>query len=420
VMRMAGISKAMLLAGLIVAILASSLIASAASMQYGKGPEGDRSGRGDTGALGPQGSSDQDEAFESGLNYLSSNSSRFYEDASLIRKDFEFFSDHNITRLSIRIYWKGWVEERSRLIENYNRLLNLADEYGMKVQFDFWTSFTRNVMPQGMMPFDLIRNESVKRQWFGNVSEIMNEFRNHISIESWTMMNEPRNELGHEATDRENFTQCWTEQREIMKGIDPRNLTIRFALCNSPWSGDFNNTEVFQVCDYIAINEYLDPKNSSDTTPWGGNWTTFTECISECQNRQVPLVISEFGMNTSTLENRGEYYSQSLSLFKSKGIRKAYAFAWQTRYPENESFNICNITSPTPMLLALAHTYWILSDVNNDLVVDILDVAEITGAYGATPASPSWNIYADVQKPYGKIDICDLILCTGHYGETHA
>lgn len=42
----------MFLVGLIVAILASSLIASAVSMQYAKGPKGDK---GDTGATGPTG-----------------------------------------------------------------------------------------------------------------------------------------------------------------------------------------------------------------------------------------------------------------------------------------------------------------------------------------------------------------------------
>jgi len=295
---------------------------------------------------------DQDKAFESGLNYLSA-SNRFYQNKSVTSNDFVFFKNHSITHLSIRIYWKSFVEDYVNLIANYHRLLDLTDYYGMKVQFDFWTSFSNNVMPQGLMPFDLIRNDTVKGLWLDFVRNVTNEFKSHASIESWTMMNEPRVESGHEATDKELFYQCWTEQREIMKGIDPRNLTIRFALGNSPWSGDFNSTEVFQVCDCIAINEYLDPGNSNDTQ-YGGNWTTFNDCVSECQNMQVPLVISEFGMNTSTLEDRGEYYSQSLSLFKNKGIRKAYAFAWQTIYPENESFNIYGIDPPTPAFLALA------------------------------------------------------------------
>jgi predicted secreted protein len=51
-----GISKTMFVVGLLVAILASSLIASAVSMQYAKGPKGDTGATGATGATGPQGS----------------------------------------------------------------------------------------------------------------------------------------------------------------------------------------------------------------------------------------------------------------------------------------------------------------------------------------------------------------------------
>ena len=50
-----GISKTMFVVGLVVAILASSLIASAVSMQYAKGPQGDKGDKGDTGATGATG-----------------------------------------------------------------------------------------------------------------------------------------------------------------------------------------------------------------------------------------------------------------------------------------------------------------------------------------------------------------------------
>jgi len=47
-----GVSKTALLVGVVVAILASSLISTAISMQYARGPKGDK---GDTGSVGPQG-----------------------------------------------------------------------------------------------------------------------------------------------------------------------------------------------------------------------------------------------------------------------------------------------------------------------------------------------------------------------------
>jgi hypothetical protein len=51
----AGISKTMFVTGLIVAIVASSLISSIVSMQYAKGPTGDKGDTGATGATGAAG-----------------------------------------------------------------------------------------------------------------------------------------------------------------------------------------------------------------------------------------------------------------------------------------------------------------------------------------------------------------------------
>jgi parallel beta-helix repeat protein len=67
----------------------------------------------------------------------------------------------------------------------------------------------------------------------------------------------------------------------------------------------------------------------------------------------------------------------------------------------------------------LMNPYWIPADVNHDLKINIFDVVKITGAYGATPASPYWNPHADIAQPSGKIDIFDIVLCTGHYGEKY-
>jgi hypothetical protein len=50
-----GISKTMFVVGLVITIVASSLIASAVSMQYAKGPQGDKGDTGDTGPTGATG-----------------------------------------------------------------------------------------------------------------------------------------------------------------------------------------------------------------------------------------------------------------------------------------------------------------------------------------------------------------------------
>ena len=50
------------------------------------------------------------------------------------------------------------------------------------------------------------------------------------------------------------------------------------------------------------------------------------------------------------------WYEKSLNLFKDRGIPKAYAWAWQTRNPEAEKFNIAG-SSPKPAFYELASAY---------------------------------------------------------------
>ena len=280
-------------------------------------------------------------SFESGLNYLSYGNC-FYQKDSVTRSDFEFFKANNIRSISIRIFMKSFILDHDNLINNYNRLLAIADDFNMKVQLDFRNQLNENALYPVYFPsiYDIIRNSTAKQMWFGFINETMVEFKHHNSIESWSMMSEPYINV---ATDEQLFYQCWTEQRELMKSIDPRPVLIRFALGHSPWSGDFNKTEVFKVCDYIAINEYLEPWNASYSR-YGGSWSMFEKCVTDCKADDKPLIISEFGSDSGDDEAKRIWYEQSLSLFKSKGIQNAYAWAWQTINPESERFNIAGPT----------------------------------------------------------------------------
>ena len=63
----------------------------------------------------------------------------------------------------------------------------------------------------------------------------------------------------------------------------------------------------------------------------------------------------------------------------------------------------------------LMNPYWIPADVNHDLIVSILDVVKITGAYGKKAGDPLYTDNADIDNN-GLINILDVVLCTGHYG----
>lgn len=64
-------------------------------------------------------------------------------------------------------------------------------------------------------------------------------------------------------------------------------------------------------------------------------------------------------------------------------------------------------------------------DLTHDGKIDILDIASMASMYGCREGEPSWNQglprckEADLARPYGIIDILDLVTCASHYGETY-
>ena len=67
---------------------------------------------------------------------------------------------------------------------------------------------------------------------------------------------------------------------------------------------------------------------------------------------------------------------------------------------------------------------WKLTDVNDDLKVDIKDIATAAKAFGSFPSHPRWNPFADITGseylvPDGKIDIRDIALIAKNYGEVY-
>jgi len=66
----------------------------------------------------------------------------------------------------------------------------------------------------------------------------------------------------------------------------------------------------------------------------------------------------------------------------------------------------------------LMNLYWNPADVNHDLKVDIYDVVLACSAYSSTPSDPHWNPHCDIAEPYGIIDIYDIVMIAGSYGES--
>jgi hypothetical protein len=71
----------------------------------------------------------------------------------------------------------------------------------------------------------------------------------------------------------------------------------------------------------------------------------------------------------------------------------------------------CNVT---------IYPHWNPADLNDDLKVDIYDVVLCVRAYQSTPADPRWNPRCDLAEPYGVVDLFDIMVIAGSYGEAWA
>ena len=65
----------------------------------------------------------------------------------------------------------------------------------------------------------------------------------------------------------------------------------------------------------------------------------------------------------------------------------------------------------------LINPYWNPADINHDLKVDIYDIVLACAAYSSTPSDPNWNPHCDIAEPYEIIDIYDIVMIAGSYGE---
>lgn len=66
-----------------------------------------------------------------------------------------------------------------------------------------------------------------------------------------------------------------------------------------------------------------------------------------------------------------------------------------------------------------SYSWWNLADVNQDLKVDMDDIALCVTAYKNTPSDPHWDPFCDIAEPHGTIDIFDIVMMASSYGEEY-
>jgi nitrous oxidase accessory protein len=158
--------------------------------------------------------------------------------------------------------------------------------------------------------------------------------------------------------------------------------------------------------------------------------------IQYCPNSEIYanlIASSKCGMRIGYSENKSIYHNNFINNVVQAEFLANGTAIWDERGEGNywSDYNGTDsnhdgigdvpyiINSNNTDLYPLINPYWSPADINHDLKVDILDVVTIAAYYHSTSSSSWWNPHADIAQPYGKIDLLDVVKCTGHYGEKY-
>ncbi len=276
-----------------------------------------------------------------GINYLS-NGNAWTESDTTLNTDFTRFEQDGIKHLSIRMMWSVMEPTNGTLsttaLNNLKRVLNAADAHGIKVNLDFWCQFGYTLgFPTswaGDDYYDLI-TEPTKTYYLDYLTMVVNELKSYPAVESWSILNEPYYETGQQTAFESLIHDC---ADEIKAADSTHDVICRFTLSYTPASGKYN-LSVYDNFDIVAITIYLNPDNPNDTR-YNGDWDYWVDTVSQCITLGKRLWVIEFGDNSTDQEHNRIHYQHSLSRYNTDGVERAYAWAWQTGSPSNESFNI--------------------------------------------------------------------------------
>ena len=297
----------------------------------------------------------------SGLNYLSSGN-RWDETNSQLNTDFSRYASDGIKHISVRLMWSvmepSYYDDYSHLsstsLNNVKRVLQAAEDNGLKVNIDFWTQhgYTLGLPSWVESYWDIEGISTVRDRYVRYMKAVVNSIKSYSAIESYTILNEPWWGTASNGVyvDKAEYQAAFPILYDAIKSEDPSRLvTCRFTLSYTPGSGKFD-ASVYDVFDVFALTEYLDPDNPSDTR-YNGRWSYWDKTISDLAARDKYLWVIEFGCSSDwdTQTDIATRYLHSLQKFNATGIvQKAYSWAWQTRSASAELFNIYDGSNPYP------------------------------------------------------------------------
>jgi len=378
-----------------------------------------------------------------GVNYLSDGNAYGDTTNSVLTRDFTFFRNNNITDVMIRLVWSAVESDtqgvyETSTINNVKRALTIADSLGLKVHISFWTHFqeyaTWSVPAYVKDPYTgkqitlaIVRSDSMKQAWLNMVRYVVTQLQSYHAIAAWHIMNEPMYWDTFSGLDQKaNFQALWTEAARLTRNLDSqdRPCTVRFAIADSPWSGEFDLSSIDSL-DFVGVNVYVDLRNF-DRLAWG-SWSMVHQAIRDAHARSKQIWWTEFGAWNDDIKVQDDAFKAMLDVAKAEGVDGVMAWAWQSCDPSSERYNICLDSNghATPAFYKLASsdtaienppTGSVPGDLDGDGEVGIIDLVIVSVNFNLHAGEPGYNPVADANGD-SRVDLIDLVLVSIHFGE---
>ncbi|HJX22930.1 MAG TPA: cellulase family glycosylhydrolase [Candidatus Bathyarchaeia archaeon] len=291
-----------------------------------------------------------------GINYLSSGNA-WGEPNSTLTADFSRFAKDGIKHINVRILWSvtepTFSSSSARLsttaMNNYKRVLQIADKYGIKVGITFWTQFTYDLgLPTWVNDYyDIVSSSTVQGYYLRYLKAVVAQLKDYPAVDNWAVMNEPW-KYPWTSQDKSQFQTLFQNSYTAVKSVDPKHMVAcRFTLSYTPATGKYDQS-VYKMFDAFAVTEYLDPADPSSTR-YHVTWSDWNTLVSQVKAAGVPLWVIEYGSDSKDSAFVTQFYKLSLQKFLSAGIITiTYAWMWQAREASSMAFNIYSGTAPKP------------------------------------------------------------------------
>jgi len=161
------------------------------------------------------------------------------------------------------------------------------------------------------------------------------------------------------------------------------------------------------------------------------NVTRYPEAVYSGRTVNVTVVAANKGTqaeNFTVTAHANNTIIGTQTIFLAPGENTTLTFYWNTScLVLGSKFDIwaeaSQVPSETNLTNNVFHDGWVkirmLGDINGDGVINIFDIVLASASYACRPGDPDWNPDADLMKPFGLIDICDLVTIASRYGQKY-